>query len=149
MLIISPHFDRHSCIVNSTSGGNPAILIFLVPVPANSMHTCDNSPFSCLYSSSPFVSCSTSFTLSYLVNFMYTRLLVRPLESFVYVGCTKSIRPLVSKNTIIYFDVWNPNPLQSSLLGNAHTSSSGPAIAGNISGKVLVESCTAGPSRSA
>ena len=67
----------------------------------------------------------------------------------VYVGCTKSIGPLVGKNTIIYFDVWNPNPLQSSLLGNANTSSSGPAIAGNISGKLLVESCTAGLSRSA
>jgi len=66
-----------------------------------------------------------------------------------YKGCTKSIRPLVGKNTIIYFDVWNTNPLQSSLLGNAHTSSSGPAIAGNISGKLLVESCTAGLSHSA
>ena len=70
-------------------------------------------------------------------------------ERGLYVGCTKSIGPLVGKNTIIYFDIWNPNPLQSSLLGNAHISSSSPAIAGNVSGKLLVESCTAGPSRSA
>ena len=41
-----------------------------------------------------------------------------------YGGCSKSIGPLVGKNTIIYLDVWNPNPLQSSLLGDAHTSSS-------------------------
>jgi len=66
-----------------------------------------------------------------------------------YEGCSKSIGPLVGKNTIIYLDVWNPNPLQSSILGDAHTSSSGPAIAGNISGKLLVESCSAGLSRSA
>ena len=64
-----------------------------------------------------------------------------------YVDCSISIGPLVGKNTIIYFDVWNPNPLQSSLLGNAHNSSSGPDIAANISGK-LVESCAAGLSRS-
>ena len=63
-----------------------------------------------------------------------------------YEGCSKSIGPLVGKNTIIYLHVWNPNPLQSSLLGDAHTSSTGPAIAGNISGKLLVES--AGLSRS-
>ena len=66
-----------------------------------------------------------------------------------YEGCSKSIGPLVGKNTIIYLDVWNPNPLQSTLLGDAHTSSSGPAIAGNISGKLLVESCSAGLSHSA
>jgi hypothetical protein len=59
----------------------------------------------------------------------------------LYEVCSKSIGPFVGKNTIIYFDVWTPHPLQSSLLGNAHTSSSGPAIAGNISGKLLVESC--------
>ena len=70
-------------------------------------------------------------------------------DTYKYVGCTKSIGPLVGKNTIIYFDVWNPNPLQSSLLGNAHISSSGPAFAGNISGKLLMESRTAGLSRSA
>ena len=62
-----------------------------------------------------------------------------PGDSDPYEGCSKSIGPLVGKNTIIYLDVWNPNPLQSSLLGDAHTSSSGPAIAGNISGKLLVE----------
>jgi len=67
----------------------------------------------------------------------------------LYVAYSVSIGPLVDKNTIIYFDVWNPNLLQCSLFGNAHTSSSGPAIAGNISGKLLVESCTAGLSRSA
>ena len=67
----------------------------------------------------------------------------------IYKGCSKSIGPLVGKNTVIYLAVWNPNPLQSSLLGDAHTSSSGPAIAGNISGKLLVESCSAGLSRSA
>jgi len=67
----------------------------------------------------------------------------------MYEVCSKSIGPLVGKNTIIYLDVWKSNPLQSSLFGNAHTSSSGPAIAGNISGKLLVESCSAGLSRSA
>jgi len=70
-------------------------------------------------------------------------------KTALYEGCSKSIGPLVGKNTIIYLDVWNPNPLQNSLLGDAHTSSSGPAIAGNISGKLLVESCSAGLSRSA
>ena len=70
------------------------------------------------------------------------------VQCLSYVVCSKSIRPLVGKNTIIYFDVWNPNPLQSSLLGNAHTSSSSPAIAGNISGKLPVESYPAGLSLS-
>ena len=76
------------------------------------------------------------------------RLSVRHCHS-AYEVCSKSIVPLVGKNTVIHLDVWNPNPLQSSLLGNAHTSSSGPAITGNISGKHLVESCSAGLLRSA
>ena len=106
----------------------------------------------------PFVSWSTSqsycsqIRILLYMNFWESCFLpfsVHAQTNIIYVGCTKSIGPLVSKNTIIYFDVWNPNFLQSSLLGNAHTSSSGPAIAGNISGKLLVESCTAGPSRSA
>ena len=70
-------------------------------------------------------------------------------SKWIYMVCSKSIEPLVSKNTIIYLDIGNPNPLQCNLLGNANTSSSGPAIAGNISGKLLVESYLAGLSRSA
>ena len=50
MLMISLYFERHSFIVSSfTSGGNPAILIFLVPLSANSMHTRDNSPLSSVF----------------------------------------------------------------------------------------------------
>ena len=87
----------------------------------------------------------------YVYAYMYVCAIHFPviLQCASYEGCSKSIGPLVGKNTLIYLDVWNPNPLQSSLLGDAHTSSSGPAIAGNISGKLFVESCSAGLSRSA
>jgi hypothetical protein len=53
--------------------------------------------------------------------------------------CSKSIEPLVSRNTFIDLEVQNPNPLQSSLLGNAHTSPSASAIFGNTSGTRLLE----------
>jgi hypothetical protein len=69
-------------------------------------------------------------------------------DYYTYMVCSKSIGPLVGKNTI-YLDVWNPNSLQSRLLGNAHTSSGGPVIAENISGKLCVDSCPAWLSRSA
>jgi hypothetical protein len=36
----------------------------------------------------------------------------------------KIIEPLVGRNTFIDLEVQNPNPLQSSLLGDAHTSPS-------------------------
>jgi hypothetical protein len=38
--------------------------------------------------------------------------------------CSKSIEPLVGRNTFIGLEVQNPIPLQSSLLGNAHNSPS-------------------------
>ena len=76
MLLITPCVARHSfSLCSLTSGGNPAILISLMPIPASSMHTCDISPLSCMYSSCPCESCRTSFTRSSFVNFMYTRLL--------------------------------------------------------------------------
>jgi hypothetical protein len=53
--------------------------------------------------------------------------------------CSKSIEPLVGRNTFIDLEVQNPNPLQSSFLGNAHTSPSASAIVGNTSGKRLLE----------
>jgi len=71
----------------------------------------------------------------------------RVLSSYVF--CSKRIGPLVGKYTIIYLDLCNPNPLQISLLGKTHTFSSGPAIAGNIFGKLLFYSCVAVLSRSA
>jgi hypothetical protein len=43
------------------------------------------------------------------------------LNSLTYVVCSKSIEPSVGRNTFIDLEVQNPNPLQSSLLGNAHT----------------------------
>jgi hypothetical protein len=55
------------------------------------------------------------------------------------VVCSKSIEPLVGRNTFIDLEVQNPNPLQSSLLGNAHTSPSTSAIVGNTSGTRLLE----------
>ena len=61
-----------------------------------------------------------------IVNFSTSKNLVVKSTMFPhrnihkYVACSISIGPLVGKNTIIYFDVWNPNPLQSSLLGDAH-----------------------------
>jgi hypothetical protein len=57
----------------------------------------------------------------------------------IYVVCSKSIEPLVGRNTFIDLEVQNPHPLQSSLLGNAHTSPSVSAIVGNTSGTRLLE----------
>jgi hypothetical protein len=57
----------------------------------------------------------------------------------IYVVCSKSIEPLIGRNTFIDLEVQNPNPLQSSLLGNAHTSPSASAIVGNTSGTRLLE----------
>jgi hypothetical protein len=59
--------------------------------------------------------------------------------TYAYVVCSKSIEPLVGRNTFIDLEVQNPNPLQSSLLGNAHTSPSASAIVGNSSGTCLME----------
>jgi hypothetical protein len=56
-----------------------------------------------------------------------------------YVVCSKSIEPLVGRNTFIDLEVQNPNPLQSSLLDNAHTFPSASAIVGNTSGTRLLE----------
>jgi hypothetical protein len=56
-----------------------------------------------------------------------------------YVVCSKSIEPLVGRNTFIDLEVQNLNPLQSSLLGNAHNSRSASAIVGNTSGTRLLE----------
>ena len=70
---MSPYLERHSLLECCfTSGGSPATLIILVPLPACSMRTSDISPLSCLNSRSPFVPCRTSFIRSSLVNFMYT-----------------------------------------------------------------------------
>jgi hypothetical protein len=57
----------------------------------------------------------------------------------IYIVCSKSIEPLVGRNTFIDLEVQNPNLLQSSLLGNAHTSPSASAIVGNTSGTRLLE----------
>ena len=38
-------------------------------------------------------------------NLLSSRLLSKNLKIKIYVGCTKSIGPLVGKNTITYFDV--------------------------------------------
>lgn len=46
---------------------------------------------------------------------------------------SKSIEPLVGKNTFINLETRNTYPLQNSLLGNAHTSPSAPPIIGNPS----------------
>jgi hypothetical protein len=56
-----------------------------------------------------------------------------------YMVCSKSIKPLAGRNTFIDLEVQNPNPLQISLLGNAHTSPSTSAIVGNTSGTRLLE----------
>jgi hypothetical protein len=56
-----------------------------------------------------------------------------------YVVCSKSIEPLVGRNTFIDLEVQNPNPLQSSLLGNEHTSPSASTFVGNTSGMRLLE----------
>jgi hypothetical protein len=53
--------------------------------------------------------------------------------------CSESIEPLVGRNTFIDLEVQNPNPIQSNLLGNAHTSPSASAIVGNTSGTRLLE----------
>jgi hypothetical protein len=57
----------------------------------------------------------------------------------IYMVCSKSIEPLVGRNKFIDLEVQNPNPLQSSLLGNAHTSPIASAIVGNTSGTRLLE----------
>jgi hypothetical protein len=54
-------------------------------------------------------------------------------------GVLKNIEPLVGRNTFIDLEVRNPNPLHSSLLGNARTSPSASAIVGNTSGTRLLE----------
>jgi hypothetical protein len=59
--------------------------------------------------------------------------------NYIYVVCSKSIEPLVGRNTFIDYEVQNPNPLLSSLLGNAHTSPTASAIVGNTSGTCLSE----------
>jgi hypothetical protein len=66
-----------------------------------------------------------------------------------YLVCLKSIEPLVGRNAFIDLEVQNPNPLQSTLLGNAHTSPSASAIVGNTSGTRLLEWLSAGSSHSA
>jgi hypothetical protein len=53
--------------------------------------------------------------------------------------CSKSIEPLVGRNTFIDLEVQNPNPVQSSLRGNADTSPSASAIVRNTSGTRLLE----------
>lgn len=62
-------------VFSVTSGGRLAVLIYFIPIPANSIFPCDNSPLSCLNSSCPLESCSRVCIRSRLVNFMYTRLL--------------------------------------------------------------------------
>jgi hypothetical protein len=57
------------------------------------------------------------------------------------VVCSKSIEPLVHKNTFIHIEQIYSNLLQNSPLGNAHTYPSGPAIVGNTSGTHLLEWC--------
>jgi hypothetical protein len=67
----------------------------------------------------------------------------------MYVVCSKSIEPLVRKNTFIHLEQIYSNLVQISPLGNAHTYPSRPALVGNTSGTRLLEWCSAGPSRSA
>jgi hypothetical protein len=57
----------------------------------------------------------------------------------IYVVCSKGIETLVGRKTFIDLEAQNPNPLQSSLLGNANTSPSASAIVGNTSGTRLLE----------
>jgi hypothetical protein len=57
----------------------------------------------------------------------------------LYVVCSKSIEPLVGRNAFFDLEVQNPNPLQSSLLGNAYTSPSASTIVGNTSGTRILE----------
>jgi hypothetical protein len=61
------------------------------------------------------------------------------VKLYIYMVCSKSIEPLVGRNTFIDLEIQNPNPLQSSLFGNAHTSLSTSAIVGNTSGMRLLE----------
>lgn len=51
-----------------------------------------------------------------------------------YKGCSKSIELLLAKIILIELEIRNTNLLQSSLLGNAHTSPNNPANVGNTSG---------------
>jgi hypothetical protein len=77
--------------------------------------------------------------LCFFVCFPVFSLLHLTILEMGYVVCSKSIEPLVGRNTFIDLEVQNPNPLQSSLLGDAHTSPSASAIVGNTSGTRLLE----------
>ena len=68
---------------------------------------------------------------------------------YIYEGCSKSIEPLLAKNTFIDLEIRNTNPLQSTLLGNAHTSPSASDILGNTSGTQFLEWRATVPSHSA
>ena len=69
----SPYFIRVSYIIRSfTSGGGLAVRILRLPIPANSVVTCDNSPLSCLNFYCPFVAVSTLCRRALCVNLMNT-----------------------------------------------------------------------------
>jgi hypothetical protein len=63
----------------------------------------------------------------------------RPLKKVRQVLCVFKNYRTFGRQKDIDLEAQNPNPLQSSLLGNARTSPSASAIVGNISGKRLLE----------
>jgi hypothetical protein len=75
---------------------------------------------------------------NYILDTYYCRKIFMKGGTCIYVVCSKSIEPLVSRNTFIDLEVQHPNPVQSSLLGNAHTSPSASAIVGSTSGTRLL-----------
>jgi hypothetical protein len=73
----SPYFIKISFIIRSfTSGGRLAIRILRLPIQANSIVTCDNSPLSCLNPWWPFVAVSTLCRRVLCANLMNTCRLV-------------------------------------------------------------------------
>jgi len=74
-IFISPYFDIASHKIGSfTSGGKPANLTRLTPMPANSTFTMDISPLSCFYSCCPCMFWRIDCSLSAETNFIYTLL---------------------------------------------------------------------------
>ena len=70
----SPYLVNTSLIfLSGTSGGRLAILILLIPIPAISINTCENSTLSCWNFSFQSLSCSTACLRVLFVNLMKTR----------------------------------------------------------------------------
>ena len=73
MSFTSPYFVEISLMVRSGTSGCRLAILILIPIPAFSVCTWDNSPLSCLNSSVPTVSRSTFCIRMSFANLMKTR----------------------------------------------------------------------------